>query len=143
MLDFDTVAGGDKYGNIFICRLPKEVAEDAEEDVGANSHLRFLNLQLNGAQKVTEIIQFHVGEAITGLCKASLIPGGADVLLYSTIHGAIGAFVPFVSREDVDFFAHLELHMRQSSPPLCGRDNLSYRSYYFPVKVCSFFKYFP
>ena len=24
--------------------------------------------------------------------------------------------------------------MRAENPPLCGRDHLSYRSYYFPVK---------
>jgi hypothetical protein len=28
-----------------------------------------------------------------------LVPGGADVLLYTTIGGAVGAFVPFISRE--------------------------------------------
>jgi hypothetical protein len=49
--------------------------------------------------------------------------------------GSIGALVPFTSREDVDFFSHLEMHLRQENPPLCGRDHLAYRSYYFPVKV--------
>lgn len=42
--------------------------------------------------------------------------------------------LPFTSREDVDFFLHLEMHLRQDHPPLCGRDHLSYRSAYFPVK---------
>jgi len=56
-------------------------------------------------------------------------------LLYTTLHGAIGVFVPFVSREDVDFFTHLEMHVRQENNPLCGRDHLAYRSFYFPVKV--------
>lgn len=39
-----------------------------------------------------------------------------------------------INREDVDFFSHLEMHMRSELPPLCGRDHLAYRSYYFPVK---------
>lgn len=34
----------------------------------------------------------------------------------------------------MDFFLHLEMHLRQDHPPLCGRDHLSYRSAYFPVK---------
>lgn len=42
--------------------------------------------------------------------------------------------LPFTSREDVDFFLHLEMHLRQEHPPLCGRDHLAYRSAYFPVK---------
>lgn len=45
-----------------------------------------------------------------------------------------GSLVPFTSREDMDFFSHLEMHLRQEHPPLSGRDHMSYRSSYFPVK---------
>lgn len=45
-----------------------------------------------------------------------------------------GVFLPFTNREDVDFFSHVEMHLRQEHPPLLGRDHLAYRSYYFPVK---------
>jgi len=67
--------------------------------------------------------------------KATLIPGGNDCLVYTTISGSVGALVPFGSREDHDFFQHLEMHMRAESGPLCGRDHLSFRSYYYPVKA--------
>jgi hypothetical protein len=63
------------------------------------------------------------------------VPGGNEVLLYTTILGALGAFVPFTAREDVDFFQNLELHMRTHAPSLVGRDHLWYRSAYQPVKV--------
>jgi splicing factor 3B subunit 3 len=43
-------------------------------------------------------------------------------------------YVPFVAKEDVEFFQMLEMHMRTEAPPLAGRDHLSYRSYYVPVK---------
>ena len=42
--------------------------------------------------------------------------------------------VPFNSSEDADFFQQLEMHMRQESKFLTGRDHLSFRSYYFPQK---------
>ena len=45
-----------------------------------------------------------------------------------------GALLPFTSREDVDFFSHLEMHLRAEAPPLAGRDHMAYRSAYFPVK---------
>ena len=67
--------------------------------------------------------------------KATLIPGGSESLVYTTISGTIGVLVPFTSHEDMDFFQHLEMHMRSENAPLCGRDHLSFRSYYFPVKV--------
>jgi splicing factor 3B subunit 3 len=92
--------------------------------------------KLNGApNKLDEIIQFHVGEVVTAMQKATLIPGGQEALLYGTIMGGIGAMLPFTSREDVDFFSHLEMHLRQENPPLLGRDHMTYRSAYFPVKV--------
>ncbi|CAK9160086.1 unnamed protein product [Ilex paraguariensis] len=48
--------------------------------------------------------------------------------------GSLGALLAFTSRDDVDFFSHLEMHLRQEHPPLCGRDHMAYRSAYFPVK---------
>ena len=44
-----------------------------------------------------------------------------QVLLYATVMGAIGALLPFSSREDVDFCLQLEMHLRQEAPPLSGR----------------------
>lgn len=35
----------------------------------------------------------------------------------------------------MDFFTHMEMYMRQEKPTLCGRDHISYRSYYLPAKV--------
>lgn len=48
--------------------------------------------------------------------------------------GTIGVLIPFVTREDTDFFQSLEQHLRAEDAPLAGRDHLMYRSYYAPVK---------
>lgn len=91
---------------------------------------------LNGASQKGDIsVNFHVGETVTSLQRATLIPGGSEALLYATVSGSLGVLLPFTSREDHDFFQHLEMHMRSENPPLCGRDHLSFRSYYYPVKV--------
>jgi len=42
--------------------------------------------------------------------------------------------MPFTSREDVDFLSQLEMHMRAKNLSCIGRDHISYRSYYSPVK---------
>lgn len=133
-LDYDTMAATDKFGNVFIARLPEKINEDVEDDP-TGSRLKWEQGTLNGApHKLETLINFHIGETCNSLAKASLVPGVPEALIYSSVMGAIGALVPFASREDVDFFSHLEMHMRQENPPLCGRDHLSYRSYYFPVK---------
>ena len=61
--------------------------------------------------------------------------------------GGIGALLPFESKEDIDFFVHLEMYLRIESQPLCGRDHVTFRSSYVPVKdvvdgdLCEMFSY--
>jgi splicing factor 3B subunit 3 len=80
------------------------------------------------------LVHYHVGETVTSVHKTSLVAGGREVVLYTTLLGRIGILVPFVSKEDVEFFQTLEMHLRGVAKPLCGRDHLTYRSAYFPVK---------
>ncbi|KAF9598013.1 hypothetical protein IFM89_023585 [Coptis chinensis] len=133
-IDFDTMAGADKFGNVYFMRLPQDISDEVEEDP-TGGKIKWEQGKLNGApNKVEEIVQFHVGDVVTCMQKTSLIPGGGECLIYGTVMGCIGALLAFTSREDVDFFSHLEMHMRQEHPPLCGRDHIAYRSAYFPVK---------
>ena len=80
------------------------------------------------------MVHFFAQDLPTSICKTNLVVGGQDVLLWSGIQGTVGVLIPFVSREDVDFFQNLENHMRAEDPPLAGRDHLIYRGYYTPVK---------
>ncbi|KAG8058068.1 hypothetical protein GUJ93_ZPchr0002g23542 [Zizania palustris] len=133
-IDFDTMAGADKFGNIYFARLPKDVSDEIEEDP-TGGEIKWEQGKLNGApNRIVEIAQFHVGDVVTCLQKASLIPGGGECLIYGTVMGSVGALLAFNCREDVDFFSHLEMHLRQEHPPLSGRDHMEYRSSYFPVK---------
>lgn len=116
-------------------RLSTGISDDVDEDPTGNKALWDRGL-LNGAsQKADVLANFHVGEICMSLQKATLIPGGSESLVYTTLSGTVGVLVPFTSREDHDFFQNLEMHMRSEHPPLCGRDHLSFRSYYYPVKV--------
>lgn len=134
ILDYDTVGMSDKFGNVSIMRLPHSINDDVDEDPTGNKALWDRGL-LNGASQKGDITaNFHAGETVTSLQKATLIPGGSEALLYASLSGSLGVLLPFTSREDHDFFQHLEMHMRSENSPLCGRDHLSYRSYYYPVK---------
>ncbi|WIA12061.1 hypothetical protein OEZ85_012138 [Tetradesmus obliquus] len=133
-LDYDTVAAGDKFGNFVVLRLPADVSAQIEEDPTGGKLAAQMG-KLGGApHKLDNSIQFHVGDTITALARATMQPGGSEVLLYGTIMGGVGAFFPFQAKEDKDFFLHLEMHMRQEHPPLAGRDHLAFRSAYFPVR---------
>ena len=44
-------------------------------------------------------MNFHIGEVVTSLQKATLIPGGSESLVYTTLSGGVGMLVPFTSHE--------------------------------------------
>jgi len=133
-VDYNTVAVGDRFGNISILRLPKDVLDEVQEDPTGVRAL-WDRGNLNGAsQKIEQVCQFYIGDMVTAIQKTSLVPGSDDSLIYATISGKIGMMVPFLSRDEFEFFQTLEMIMRVEFPPLCGRDHLSYRSFYAPVK---------
>eukprot|EP01016_Furgasonia_blochmanni_P023672 TRINITY_DN2553_c0_g1_i10.p1 TRINITY_DN2553_c0_g1~~TRINITY_DN2553_c0_g1_i10.p1 ORF type:complete len:405 (-),score=160.43 TRINITY_DN2553_c0_g1_i10:62-1216(-) len=134
VLDYSTVVGADKFENIFVLRLPPNVDEDVEEDP-LTYKFKWETGYLNGAAfKMDQICTFYVGEMITCLTRTSLANTSNEVILYGTSMGGIGAFYPFETKEDVDFFLHLEMYLRIEALPLCGRDHMMYRSFFAPVK---------
>ncbi|KZF24133.1 hypothetical protein L228DRAFT_252598 [Xylona heveae TC161] len=134
MVDYETVAGGDKFGNIWLLRCPQKASEEADEE-GSGAHLIHERAYLQGTPNRLALMAHYYSQDIpTSVHKTQLVAGGRDLLLWSGLQGTLGILVPFVGREDVDFFQTLEQHMRTEDAPLAGRDHLIYRSYYAPVK---------
>lgn len=134
MVDYESVAGGDKFGNVWILRCPEKASAEADEP-GSEVHLTHAREYLHGTpNRLGLMAHFYTQDLPTSICKTNLVVGGQDVLLWGGIQGTIGVLIPFVSREDVDFFQSLENHMKSEDPPLAGRDHLIYRGYYTPVK---------
>lgn len=134
MVDYETVAGGDKFGNLWLLRCPQKVSEEADED-SSGGHLVHERQYLQGApNRLALMCHFYPQDIPTSMQKTQLVAGGRDVLVWTGLQGTLGILVPFVSREDVDFFQTLEQHLRGEEAPLAGRDHLIYRSYYVPVK---------
>lgn len=135
-LDYDTMAGGDKFGNFFVSRLLKEASEDVEDDPTGGKIIFSKGMLLGAPHKLFDEVQFHVGETLVSLKRCTLQPGGTEVILGASNTGGLYGFIPLPSMEDVDFFMQLEMHMRIENPPLCGRDHAAFRSSYFPVRAC-------
>ncbi|KAL4867913.1 hypothetical protein BDV12DRAFT_170537 [Aspergillus spectabilis] len=134
MVDYETTAGGDKFGNLWLLRCPKKISEEADEE-GSGAHLIHERGYLQGTPNRLELmIHVFTQDIPTSLHKTQLVAGGRDILVWTGFQGTIGMLVPFVGREDVDFFQSLEMQLAAQCPPLAGRDHLIYRSYYAPVK---------
>lgn len=135
MVDYETVAAGDKFGNVYVNRLDPSVSASVDDDPTGAGVLAEKGFLMGAAHKTQLLAMYHVGDIVTSIHKVSMVAGGRDILLYTGIHGTIGILVPFVSKEDVDFITTLEQHMRGENQSLIGRDMLSYRGYYTPVKA--------
>lgn len=134
MVDYESVAGSDKFGNVWILRCPEKASLEADEP-GSEVHLTHARPYLHATpHRVDLMAHYYTQDLPTSITKTSLVVGGQEVLLWGGIQGTIGVFIPFMSREDVDFFQSLEQHMRSEDAPLAGRDHLMYRGYYAPVK---------
>ena len=136
MVDYETVAGGDKFGNLWLLRCPPKASEEADEE-GSGAHLTHERQYLSGApNRLNLVTHFFPGDIPTSIQKTNLVAGGRDVIFWTGFQGTLGMLVPFVSREDVDFFSSLETQLASTNgnPPILGRDHLIYRSYYAPTK---------
>lgn len=134
LLDYSTVCLSDKFGNISILRVPVDANDDVEIDPTGSKGLWDRGLLNGAANKCDLLAHFYVGEMVTSVQRATLIPGGSESLVYTTLSGSIGVLLPFASNEDYDFFQHLEMHMRAEHQTLVGRDHNAFRSFYHPVK---------
>ena len=133
VLDHNTVGCVDKFGNVFTLRLPDDASDEAEAASGSNA-LWDHGLLNGAANKLDLLTHFYLGEAATAVQCTVLKPHGKMVMLVGTITGGLYAFAPAKTKEEVTFFQHLEMYMRQEYNSLCQRDHLSFRSYFQPVK---------
>lgn len=140
LLDVDTMAGGDKFGNFFIVRLPKRISEQAI------AQSTFVSQQVARLESVAE---YHLGDIVTYLDKApSTVPDASDIIIYATINGSIGAMIPVPYHTDAHLLTRLGIHMRshvtqlrkvdtdtvKATTSICGRSPPSHRSLYVDMK---------
>lgn len=142
-LDYDTIVGGDKFGNIFVNRCSPEVSKMADE-----YWTKFQDARMNGSgSRVKNLCEFYVNDVPTVFIKGSLVYGVADTIIYTGIQGTIGLLLPLATRSEVEFFSKLELTMRKyldfnfddfdkdkQGYNLLGKDHLKFRGYYNPSK---------
>lgn len=136
ILDYNTMVGCDKFGNIYGSRVSGDVQDDIDNPTGTKifwDNTSYLNSAPN---KLDLVFHFYTGETVTSIGKGTLVPGRPkdECLIYSTILGSIAALKPLTTIHDQDFFLHLEMFIRQYDPSLVGREQLHFRSTFVPVK---------
>jgi splicing factor 3B subunit 3 len=150
-LDYNTIAGGDRFGSIFVLAVPDNVdlidfslrQPENYWDQGTTRESFQRNNRLDAKAC------FYVGQIVTSIVKKPLVMGGSDVLVYSTLLGGIGSLMPFVSPSKAEFFETLQKHLRKEVEFLSGWRHVAYRSYFAPVQhvidgdLCELFAILP
>ena len=67
-----------------------------------------------------------------------LTAGGAEVVLYATVAGGVGALVPLLAKDEAELLARLEAALRaegggEATSSLVARDHLAFRGSFAPV----------
>ncbi|KAI9220831.1 CPSF A subunit region-domain-containing protein [Blastocladiella britannica] len=136
LLDYDSIAVADKFGTLAVLRVPRALSKEIDDDPTGNRVL-YDRPMLNGApHKLESVCEWFAGDQITNLHVGALTVGGRETIVYSGLSGTVGVMVPLMSKDDVDFFAALEVAMRgeASAAGLVGRDHLKFRGMFKPVK---------
>ena len=132
-LDYSTIVGGDKFGNLFVLRVPDDV-DDIDFTSLSGPQTLWNTDKGRKVNRFKDVAQYYVGEVVTSVVKKPMVLGGADIIVYTTLMGAIGTLLPFSLSEDADFFTLFEIAMRRVVKTLSGWRHVAYRGYYAPVK---------
>lgn len=146
-LDYATVCGGDMFGNVFVLRLPEEVAPGAEQLATAGVPR---SGALCGAACAPHGLRVeacvHVGAGVTCVTEARINASastplvGSDsitnesAIIYGTMNGAVGVIMPFATTTDAEFARKLEMIMQKGWRSPVGRDHLSFRSSFYTTR---------
>jgi splicing factor 3B subunit 3 len=65
MVDYETVACGDKFGNIFINRLPDHVSKSVDEDPTGAGIMHEKSYLMGAAHKTSLLMHYYVGSVVT------------------------------------------------------------------------------
>lgn len=143
-LDNRTVIGGDKFGSIFVSRVPPETAEQLTDNVLANNQENFLGT--SGA-RLNTVCEFYVGDIVSSFQKGTFVINGTESVIYTGIEGTVGLLVPVATKNESEFLIKLETILRKHfdvsfedfgsgkiTPSIVGREHMKFRGYYNPVK---------
>lgn len=144
LLDNRTVIAGDKYGNIFVNRIPKDVSEQVDNNV----LLKFQENSLGvSGSRFSKLCEVYVQDIVTSFQKGSFVVGGSESIIYTGIQGTIGLLLPLATVQEVEVLLKLQTLLRDyfndsfdnfdkstNGSNLVGRDHVKFRGYYNPSK---------
>ena len=137
MVDYDTTAGGDKFGNVWVVRCPAAASAAADDDKDKNGFALVQTRPHLGAapHRADLMTHYFANDVPMAMQKTNLVLGGDKVLVWAGLQGTVGTLLPVQSRREFKMFQQLELILARDDKSALGRDHLSFRSTFAPAKT--------
>ncbi len=141
VLDYESIAGADRFGNVFVDRLSVAASEALDSER--------LFASLNGSnEKLERLSEFFVNDTIVALQRVSWAgEAGRKAIWYVSVSGAVGCLVPLPTRSAAAAAVDLQSTLRSLSfdsdalnreaaplTDLLHRSHLSQQSNFVPAK---------
>lgn len=143
-LDKRTVIAGDRFGNIFVNRVPQDVAKQMSNNILTQFNDGFLN---GPSSRVSKLCDFYVADIPTSFHKGLFVIGGTESVIYTGLQGTVGLMLPLATIQETQLLLKFEQALRKFHDReledvakmrdrinLVGREQLKFRGYYNPVK---------
>lgn len=136
-LDYDTIIGGDKFGNIFVTRLDREESKQVDQDWTVLKQAAQNSSNLNSCVfKLQNLCQYYIPDIITSFQLGSFNLGGEECIIYTGVMGTIGVLIPLLSKSEIELVHDLQLQIGiwNDGVNVAGKNHGKLRSYYNPRK---------
>ncbi|KAG5418179.1 RSE1 [Candida metapsilosis] len=136
-LDYDTVIGGDKYGNLFVSRLDRDHSKQVDQNWTVLKQTARSSFNLNSCvYKLQNLCQFYIPDVITSFQLGSFNLGGEECIIYTGLSGTIGVLIPLISKSEIELLHGLQLEISSYNDEvnIAGKSHAKLGSYYSPAK---------
>lgn len=136
-LDYDTVIGGDKFGNIFVSRLDREESKQIDQNWTVLKQAAKNSPNLNSCvYKLQNLCEYYIPDIITSFQLGSFNLGGEECIIYTGLMGTIGILLPLISKSEIELLHDLQLEISAYNDKVnvAGKNHAKLRSYYNPAK---------
>ena len=125
LLDAQKLAISNQFGSVFISKI----------NIHRHSG-KWSGKALYQQSRFNQLVHFNVNDVISSIEKAKLSAFGRGLILYGTVTGSIGLFLPFVSAADADFCDAVQYYLPSKVQALSGESQLLCSSKSTPSKNC-------
>lgn len=135
MVDYNTVIGGDKFGNFWVLRCPDQPSKISDEDK-SGVYISSQDSLLGGTPyKLNLLAHYFLNDIPTSFNKVADLSGLNNSIIYTGLQGTIGLLTPLLTKSEIKFFQELQKNLALEELLILGRDHMMYRSYYVPIKA--------